>query len=514
MGRVSEALLNHDAMDDQPNMVLNGFDNCKPHPIVDYESLTPGYHVDPMTGEGMDPHRTAVGVDGIYATQPQTNRVVKLNPGSGISTVANVQFLAGAGIGAYPPQLGSVHYTTVIIRIDSPVEVVVSDAHGRRLGTIAGQSINEFGQWGFDSGPESHPRFYVINYPQPGTYVVQSVGTGGGAFTVHVYSVDTIKGASRHLSSTGMASPGVIRKHDFTLDAGGAIAFNNAAPIANAGADQTLLADAASTAVAAMDGSASDDPDGDPMTFTWTGPDAFASGATTQLTLPVGTHVVTLTVDDGRGGTAKDTVRITVLPTADSTPPTLAAHPNLSVPATGAAGALVTYTNPAASDAVDPNPVVTCLPATGNPFPIGTTRVTCTATDAAGNQAASFFDVTVQIGSPRIAGTLVARGRDANGNYFVDVQLKNTGTGHARNLSVTQVPLRTLAGTGAVTYNAVASPALPIVVRSLDASTATTIRFYLNVPATVSRFSITETGQLQNVLGVNSAFSTAQSVFH
>ena len=108
-----------------------------------------------MTGEGMDPHRTAVGVDGIYATQPQTNRVVKLNPGSGISTVANVQFLAGAGIGAYPPQLGSAHYTTVIIRIDSPVEVVVSDAHGRRLGTIAGQSINEFGQWGFDSGPES-----------------------------------------------------------------------------------------------------------------------------------------------------------------------------------------------------------------------------------------------------------------------------------------------------------------------------------------------------------------------
>ena len=52
------------------------------------------------------------------------------------------------------------------------------------------------------------PRSYVINYPQPGTYVVQSVGTGGGAFTVHVYSVETIKGASRHLSSTGMASPG------------------------------------------------------------------------------------------------------------------------------------------------------------------------------------------------------------------------------------------------------------------------------------------------------------------
>ena len=140
MGHVSEALINHDGLDDQPNMVLNGFNGCAAQPIVDFESLTPGYHGDPKTGEGMDPRRVAVGVDGLYGTQPETGRVIRLQPGIGISTVANVPFIAGAGIGAYPPQLGNVHATTVIVRIDSPVEVVVSDAARAPAGRDCGSA--------------------------------------------------------------------------------------------------------------------------------------------------------------------------------------------------------------------------------------------------------------------------------------------------------------------------------------------------------------------------------------
>jgi hypothetical protein len=404
MGLVSEALLNHDTTDDQPNMYLNGFDNCNPHPIVDYNSLTPGYHVDPITGEGMDPHRTAVGVDGIYGTQPQTNRVIKLNPGVGISTVANVPFLAGAGIGAYPPQLGNVHATTVIIRIDSPVEVVVSDVHGRRLGAIAGQSINEFGQWAFDSGPESHPRFYVINHPQPGNYTVQSVGTGSGPFTVHVYSVDTLKGASQHLTSRGEASPGGIRKHDFTLSADGAVAFSNTTPIANAGADQTVEASANGRAVVTVDGSASTDPDGDPIGFTWAGPDAFARGATAQLTLSVGVHMVTLTVDDGRGGAGEDTVRITVLPGAaptDTSPPNVTP---LVTPAPNAAG--WNTSSPTVTWAVeDPESAVSsssgCAATTVTQDTAGLT-LTCTATNGAGLSSSASVTVKLDTLAPTI----------------------------------------------------------------------------------------------------------------
>ena len=425
MGNVSEAHLNHDTTDDQPNMFTNPINNCNTEPVVDYDSLTPGYHIDPITGEGMDPHRTAAGVDGIYATQPQTNRVIKLDPGVGISTVASVPFVAGAGIGAYPPQVGKVHYTTVIIRIDSPVDVVVTDAHGRRLGAIAGQAINEFGKWGYDSGPLSHPRFYVINYPQSGTYTVQSVGTGSGPFTVHVYSVDTINGTSQHLSSSGVASPGGIRKHDFTLSATGAVAFNNAAPNANAGPDQTLTADANGRAVASVDGSASADPDGDPIDFTWAGPDAFARGATAQLTLPIGVHQVTLTVDDGRGGTAEDSVQITVVRGAeptDTTPPVVTAA---VTPAPNAAGwnsspPTVTWS------VADPESGVTsssgCATATLSEDTNGLT-LTCTATNGADLSSSASVTVKLDTQAPTISlvqpadGQILSLNASAVANY-------------------------------------------------------------------------------------------------
>ena len=65
--------------------------------------------------------------------------------------------------------------------------------------------------------------------------------------------------------------------------------------------------------------------------------------------------------------------------------------------ATGPSGAVVTYTNPTASDLVDPSPSVTCLPASGSTFPLGDTTVSCTATDSSGNTSApETFKVTVQ----------------------------------------------------------------------------------------------------------------------
>ena len=49
-----------------------------------------------------------------------------------------------------------------------------------------------------------------------------------------------------------------------------------------------------------------------------------------------------------------------------------------------------------ASDGSDPLPSVVCSPPSGSFFPRGTTLVTCTATDAAGNQATCEFPVTVR----------------------------------------------------------------------------------------------------------------------
>jgi hypothetical protein len=49
-----------------------------------------------------------------------------------------------------------------------------------------------------------------------------------------------------------------------------------------------------------------------------------------------------------------------------------------------------------ATDDLDPSPVVVCTPPSGSPFPPGTTLVTCTATDASGNQSECQFPVTVE----------------------------------------------------------------------------------------------------------------------
>jgi hypothetical protein len=63
-------------------------------------------------------------------------------------------------------------------------------------------------------------------------------------------------------------------------------------------------------------------------------------------------------------------------------------------------GEVVSFTV-TASDEVDPAPTVVCVPASGSFFPRGTTLVTCTATDACGNQSTCQFPVTVQIKARR-----------------------------------------------------------------------------------------------------------------
>ena len=92
----------------------------------------------------------------------------------------------------------------------------------------------------------------------------------------------------------------------------------NNAPIAYAGQD-AFYTIAGCTARVFLKGWAWDE-DGDPLTFTWTGDFGTATGATAFVDLPGGVHTVTLTVTDGRGGVATDTVDIFV---ADVDPPTI-----------------------------------------------------------------------------------------------------------------------------------------------------------------------------------------------
>lgn len=79
----------------------------------------------------------------------------------------------------------------------------------------------------------------------------------------------------------------------------------------------------------------------------------------------------------------------------DGTPPVITVPGNLTATATGANGAVVTFST-SALDAVSGTCATTNNPASGSVFPIGTTVVTTTAADAAGNTGQATFTVTVQ----------------------------------------------------------------------------------------------------------------------
>jgi hypothetical protein len=91
----------------------------------------------------------------------------------------------------------------------------------------------------------------------------------------------------------------------------------NTTPIANAGEDQTVERTSILGAQVQLDGSGSYDPDGDPLTYSWTWPGGSASGVNPTATFPPGETIVTLTVSDGQLSATDETV-ITV---ADTTPP-------------------------------------------------------------------------------------------------------------------------------------------------------------------------------------------------
>jgi len=104
------------------------------------------------------------------------------------------------------------------------------------------------------------------------------------------------------------------------------------------------------------------------------------------------TYTLVLTVADGRGGEATDTVDLTV---TDTTAPVLAGAPTgiVSAQATSASGAAVSYGPVTASDAVDGSRPVNCSPS--GVFPVGDTTVTCSSSDTRNNSVSHSFTVRV-----------------------------------------------------------------------------------------------------------------------
>jgi len=117
------------------------------------------------------------------------------------------------------------------------------------------------------------------------------------------------------------------------------------------------------------------------------------STAASGDTFLVGTTTVVYTVTDAAGNTATCSFDVTVNDTED---PTILCPPNVTVSTdAGACEAIVSWAAPTTSDNC-PGETATGTASSGDAFPLGTTTVTYTVTDAAGNTATCNFDVTVE----------------------------------------------------------------------------------------------------------------------
>jgi len=128
------------------------------------------------------------------------------------------------------------------------------------------------------------------------------------------------------------------------------------------------------------------------------GPVAVICSPASGATLSLGAHVVTCTATDGHGNVASSSFTITV---RDTTAPAVTVPANITASAANASGATVSY-SASASDNVDGSVAATCSPASGSTFALGTTTVTCMATDKAGNVGSSSFTVTVNDTTPPV----------------------------------------------------------------------------------------------------------------
>jgi hypothetical protein len=123
---------------------------------------------------------------------------------------------------------------------------------------------------------------------------------------------------------------------------------------------------------------------------------------------PLGTTTVVATATDFHGNVATASFQVTVV---DTTPPVMPLLGDFVVEATSPAGAVVGL-SATAQDLVSGSVPVVFNPASESTFPLGTTTVTATATDGAGNEASGTFTVTVRDTTPPAIHSLAASPSD------------------------------------------------------------------------------------------------------
>lgn len=256
----------------------------------------------------------------------------------------------------------------------------------------------------------SVPNAIVINRATPTVHV-----TGGGTFTYNAFS------RSANASATGVGGEQVFGTFSLTYTPGGSEAPRTVGTYEALGTLTTNsfsnYTNATGTATITIE----------PSTANISGPSSVTAEATSHSgasahfsltafdfdgsltptcshvsgsTFPLGTTQVTCSASGANSVPGTKTFPVNVV---DRRQPIIGPTSNISVTATSAQGALVTFPLPTVTDIADPNPAVTLSHQSGSLFPHGSTTVTITARDASGNTATRNFTVTVNAALVSIA---------------------------------------------------------------------------------------------------------------
>jgi virginiamycin B lyase len=277
------------------------------------------------------------------------------------------------------------------------------------------------GPTGITTGPDG--ALWFTNSGVPG-----SIGriTTGGAVTNYPLS-------GNHHPASIVAGPGgdlwFDRDNLGIVDIGQAVLLQDTVPPAiTVPADMTVAASSGAGATVSFTVTANDDVDG---------PTPVGCVPASGSTFPIGTSTVTCTATDKAGNSASKSFHVTVTSVVDTVAPVISVPADIPVAAASGAGAAVSYTV-SANDSVDGPTPVSCVPASGSTFPVGTSTVTCTATDKAGNSASKSFNVTVTGGGggggggggspPNLTGTLSGPAAASVGTAVsLTMNIANTG---------------------------------------------------------------------------------------
>lgn len=217
--------------------------------------------------------------------------------GEGWETVGNVA-IGGTNLSGGAPRTalrikntGSIRRTAPISGVLNPrmtIDIKIANYAGSDTATlqVSGDGVNFTTLREFDAA-DSDNQFYEYEF---------NLNVLGGASSIEVALVTNTTGSPKYCFVDNLVIKGV--------DAGGA------APIADAGADSTVV-DSSGSVDVDLDGSSSFDSDGTIVSYEWT-EGAVLLGTTQMLTVNMayGQHVVTLSIEDNDGNFATDEVVI------------------------------------------------------------------------------------------------------------------------------------------------------------------------------------------------------------